>query len=360
MRYLAHARTAIGLGAVGLIGMLAMAPPVVTPALAAAAEPLVAYVDANSMVTINSETGTSPVEIARGWSPAWNKAHTVLYYASECVGVGSKNECIFSYTVKTKAIKQLLSNANAVYGISGIEFNATTRKLAFMESENDTNPLTIDLYTMSAGGGKPTRLTTTGGNRKSPEAHWSPDGTKLLFEDAAGFYVVNANGTDLTLLPITPNDVLEAYDPWSPDSTSFVFTAQNSTYNGTLLNTYDVLTGATSTLYSLASTSGYGMLAPTWSADGTKVAFTEADTTTSQVVTIGTAAGSQPVVVQSFPNPQTTETWSPNGTMLLVTYSQGSCCTSNVVASVADVANATPTTVQAASPYTGQAVWRSE
>jgi Tol biopolymer transport system component len=87
---------------------------------------------------------------------------------------------------------------------------------------------------------------------------WSPDGSRIVYGDPAGFTVMNQDGGDPTSIGLGGSS-----PRWSPDGTKLVYTSS---------------TAATSTIY-VANADGSGAralgpgLAPDWSPDGRRIAF---------------------------------------------------------------------------------------
>ena len=70
------------------------------------------------------------------------------------------------------------------------------------------------------------RLCFSGVNESAQKPSWSPDGTRLAYEDF-GVYIANPDGSAATSLPTTA----EAYEPaWSPDGTKIAHRFQGVLY----------------------------------------------------------------------------------------------------------------------------------
>ena len=104
---------------------------------------------------------------------------------------------------------------------------------------------------------------------------WSPDGTRLLFEDAGGLWLVDASGTIVESLPfegLCPTGCVSTggYE-FSPDGTKIAFERPPITTSGeSVIALVDVATGHVT---ELASTASDRNDAPHWSPDGTRLTF---------------------------------------------------------------------------------------
>ena len=91
-----------------------------------------------------------------------------------------------------------------------------------------------DIYTVNADGTGVTNLTAGIGQELTPE--WAPDGSRIAFGsdletrfDATNLYTVRPDGTDLTRLTFSTNNVHEFGPAWSPDGRRIAYV--NTTYD---------------------------------------------------------------------------------------------------------------------------------
>jgi Tol biopolymer transport system component len=104
---------------------------------------------------------------------------------------------------------------------------------------------------------------------------WSPDGTLLLFEDAAGLWLVDASGTIAKSFPFEDLCRIECGDirgyTFSPDGATIAFARPPITTSGE--SVIALLELATGHVTEIASTASEGNDGPHWSPDGTRLTF---------------------------------------------------------------------------------------
>ena len=146
-------------------------------------------------------------------------------------------------------------------------------KIAFIGGS--TTNTSYEVFVMNADGSGRRQVTNTSVAEQQPT--WSPDGTRIAFVANDEILVMNADGTGQTQL--TNNAFPDTQPAWSPDGSRIAFVSartgdnnrnvyvMNADGTGQASITPDSPTGCSSNCYQ-----GHDD-APTWSPDGTKIAY---------------------------------------------------------------------------------------
>jgi TolB protein len=103
---------------------------------------------------------------------------------------------------------------------AGLDWSPDGTKIVYSDGQDGV----YDLWIMDIGGGSPTRLTTTGGNKGSPA--WSPDGEMIAYDESGGtVWVVSASGGDPTQIDTDPGITSINTVHWSPSGRSIAYDA---------------------------------------------------------------------------------------------------------------------------------------
>ncbi len=190
-------------------------------------------------------------------------------------------------------------------------FPGTNGKIAF----TGTDGL---IHTMNADGTGVTSATSgsrcAGASACDGDPVWSPDGTKIAFDESGSIYVVNGDGSGERSVtqPQQVNPVSDWMPTWSADGSEiayskFVFpTAQPVSTNIYKSDAYGLFETR------LTNYIGYDVW-PDWSPDGQKIAFDRIASSPNEVITVMNADGSS---VTSLGVSGAEPSWAPDGRKL--------------------------------------------
>ncbi|HEU4481176.1 MAG TPA: hypothetical protein VFS18_04760, partial [Actinomycetota bacterium] len=196
--------------------------------------------------------------------------------------------------------------------VADAAFPGDNGAITFARFSNDQN----DIWAVKPSG-KKVRLTDTP-KRSEGLADWNAAGTHIAYTKCGlkeftncDIWVMEADGSNQTRLTETPNPVQETWPTWSPDGTMIAYTS----------NAEDVfqdiwVMNADGTEQTRLTVNEAFDAFPEWSPDGTKIAFTS---DLEQVDDIWTMAvdGTDRVRLTSGEGIDERPDWSPDGTQLL-------------------------------------------
>lgn len=209
-------------------------------------------------------------------------------------------------------------------GISGVrpQPRADGKALVYFSFPTDTEPAALML--VDDFNQPPVALSTIAGVPQI-EPTWSPDGTRIIYtsllDDPGGdIFVGSIEDRRLTqprnLTPRTPEQQQQGFiDPdrtpsWSPDGTQIAFTAYRA---GT--PTIWVMNADGSNPRQVTQAGNYGDYYPSWSPDGRMLAFHRTDIVTARVGVVA-VNGATPPEFFAFAGKAYAPAWSPDGSRI--------------------------------------------
>jgi TolB protein len=219
----------------------------------------VSFRDGNAEIYVMGENDASPTRLTNNpeiddW-PDWSPDGTRIAFTRY---TGGKPDI---YVMNADGTTQVNLTVNAATD-SGPDWSPDGTRIAFHSNRAGG---TLQIYLMNADGTGLLQLTSTPQLNSSPD--WSPDGNRIAFEsDRDGqreIYVMNADGTAPTRLTFSGNN----YGPqWSPSGDRIAFSSSNGIWSirpdGTGLTQLTINAGPL--IFDVH---------PTWSPDGTWIAF---------------------------------------------------------------------------------------
>ncbi len=163
-----------------------------------------------------------------------------------------------------------------------------------------------DLFVANADGSGERQLDHSGADEVAPS--WSPDGTQLTYDDDAAIYVVNGDGTNRRLLTEQSDDPQGVSGPvWSPSGEWIAFVSQGGVI--TLIHPdgsgrHDLPGDGTA-------------LNPSWSPDGTKLAYDAAGVHGWGDIYVSDTDGTHTRQVTHSPGYEAAPAWSPDGSQIV-------------------------------------------
>ena len=201
-------------------------------------------------------------------SPTWSPDGTRIAFASN----RADNYEIYVMNADGSNQQRLTTS---IYGDLNPNWSPSGTRIAFA-SNRDTGGLYYgyEIYAMNADGSNQQRLTNNSVDDVNPT--WSPDGTRIAFATSRDgnyeIYVMNADGSNQQRM--TFNTAVDGSPAWSHDGTRIVFVRNFGLYYADIyIMNADACQECTGTPPIYLSRSSGADVDPTFSPDGTRIAF---------------------------------------------------------------------------------------
>lgn len=219
----------------------------------------------------------------------------------------------------TMLLVALLVPALPVAHAADAAFPGANGKIAFGRSGKKSN----DIWVVDPGSGAKKRLTwTKRANEGMPD--WNAAGTQIAYSKCGrgefsncDIWVMNADGSEKTRLTATTQPgpdlpyVQETWPTWSPDGTMIAYTSNASD----VFQDIWVMNSDGSDQTRLTVTDGVFDAFPEWSPDGSKIAFTSDRDEIDDIWVMG-ADGGDPTRLTSGQGIDERPDWSPDGSRI--------------------------------------------
>jgi len=210
-------------------------------------------------------------------------------------------------------------------------------KIVFLSNRDDPNRAIDDyfpaeIYIMNSDGSNQIRLTNNDFHDYEPSL--SPDGTKIVFASdrydynptypIGGIYIMDSDGSNENTI-INSYESEEGYPSWSPDGTKIVFSAYSSYKEVSDIYTMNI---DGNNLIHLTNNEGsdervhpwhIGDMMPSWSPDGTKIAFSSDRDYNGEIYIMDIDGSNQKNITNTTNFDESDPSWSPDGTKIAIT-----------------------------------------
>jgi Tol biopolymer transport system component len=180
-------------------------------------------------------------------------------------------------------------------------------RIVFTSDREATHAEGYQLYLMNAEGSNPTRLTTHP-DRNAKSASWSPDGSRIAFHSYCDLIVMDADGSNWTILVESSEDLCGDFPTWAPDGHRIAF--RNMTlpdHAPPVQHDIYVVNDDGSGLLKLATlTSEDWSRHVVWSPDGSQVAFDILVDGQERYYAVNSDGSGEPAEISSIP-----DSWYP-------------------------------------------------
>jgi Tol biopolymer transport system component len=234
---------------------------------------VVQHVDGTGRVSLTGGAGSAV-------APAWSPDGSIVAFASSLASRGTGEVEVYVVAADGTGLRAVTHDAPIGHSRFSPTWSPDGTQLAYLEKTPSTGSTSSDVWTISAAGGSPRRLTTDGGDKQG--VAWQPHGSLLLFErpeatSVWGLWTIDVrSGAEHRIADVLPyQGGVSTY--WSPDGTRLAFPDRQSHVA--------VAAADGSGLHELNSLSSRGT--PAWSPDGTALAYAAAYVLTGKLDRFG-------------------------------------------------------------------------
>ncbi len=228
-----------------------------------------------------------------------------------------------------------ISCALAIVGLLVLPATAATQeKIAFSRGAWEDMP-GVRIHVVNPDGTGLSLLNEGGGDFYEEDPAWAPDGSMIVFSsDATGVDLWNIFGMAFSGAPKTlyiPQIPVDAWAPvgstnpaWSPDSSRLAFASDIATWDEdyTAQNRDIYVTNPDGSMPTRLTTDPAADTEPTWSPDGSRIAFTTFRDGDAEICVMN-ADGTGQVLVTENAASDTSPAWSPDGRIAFVSDRDG-------------------------------------
>jgi TolB protein len=298
---------AIAFAAVVTIGSRHRVPPPFGPARPG----LVVYTWDDHLFAMNAD-GSERRQLTFGSSadfrPTWSPDGTLIAYWS----YGTDRSTALKVVSPDGDRQVTIVDRLALLGQEGITWAPDSRRLAFAGTPVDPPRSRSHIYVATAD--RPGATEIGGPGLAGFDPAWSPDGKQIAFvnlDPVDALWLMDIDGSNAHRLTTTPGNGWAFWNArWSQDGKRLAFLAGDDTH-------HDVwVIDAQGTNERNISSSPEDESWPTWSPDGTKVAYVRISSAGFGNFVVSNPDGSEPVTLSGPSVTADLPIWSPDGTML--------------------------------------------